>query len=173
MAGEPGHRFRVELFSNSHKPLRNAFSCGKEELDRYLKTQARQDAARRVATVWVLIDPSENRIAGYYTLSSHSVRLQELPETMARDLPRYPQVPVILLGRLARDLEYRGQGLGEILLVDALRRAYGASEQISAMGVVVHAKDDEARQFYEENELVPFPDNPRHLIMSMEHIRDL
>lgn len=59
------------------------------------------------------------------------------------------------------------------MLVDALRRAYGASEQVSSMGVVVHAKDDEARQFYEENEFSPFPDNSLHLIMSMEHIRDL
>ncbi len=166
-------QFRVEVLGSAHKPLRDAFSSGSPELDQYLRTKARQDVDRRVAVVWVLIDTVEHVLAGYYTLNSYAVRVEALREDIARKLPRYPVVPVVLLGRLAVDQRYQGRGLGGMLLVNALKRAYHASRQIGAIGVVVHAKDDAARCFYERYSFNPFLDNPLHLVLPMGAIADL
>ena len=116
------HRYRVERLGRHHD--RAVFWCGKETLDAYLRQRARQDDDRNVAKAFVLYDAQDDRIAGYYTLSSAAVQLEELPPETQRTLPRYPHVPVILLGRLAIDREYQNQHLGDALLFDALRRAF-------------------------------------------------
>src|ERR1700730_14382288 len=102
---------------------REAFSCGKEPLDRYLTQQASQDLKRHLATIYVLCEPPSRTVLGYYTLSALSVTPQDLPAALARKLPRYPLLPAILIGRIARDLQYPGRRLGERLLHDALRRS--------------------------------------------------
>jgi hypothetical protein len=103
---------------------RAAVRCGGETLDRYLHEQARQDADKRVAAPLVAVRPSDKaHVLGYYTLTASVVVLQDLPTELANKLPRYPQMPVTLLGRRAVDLSARGQGLGELLLMDALYRS--------------------------------------------------
>ena len=113
--------YRVEPLGKSHD--REGFSCGSPPLDRYLRQQARQDAEKRVAAPFVLIEPPASQVLGYYTLSASVVDASELPNTLARKLPRYPQLPVTLLGRLALDQGMKGRGAGEFLLMNALRRS--------------------------------------------------
>jgi len=125
-----------------------AFHCGSEALDRYLKQQARQDADKRVAAPFVAVRSPDTRVLGYYTLSASVLTLTDLPDGLARKLPRYPQLPVTLLGRLAVDQSTKGQGLGEHLLLDALQRSLTHADQIAAMAVVVDAKDESAAAFY-------------------------
>lgn len=165
-------RYRIERLERHHD--RAAFSCGEESLDSYLRQRARQDSTRNVATVFVLFDSQEHRVAGYYTLSAASVQLENLPPDAQRNLPRYSHVPVILLGRLAIDRDYHGRGLGEALLFNALRRAFVVgTQQIAAMAVVVDALHDRARQFYEQYGFQRFPDNAYQLFLPMRTITEL
>lgn len=135
--------FRVVSFYSAYD--RAGFNSGSEPLDRYLREQVTQDIRRRIAACFVAL-VGERRIAGYYTLSTASVPLPDLPADVARKIPRYEAVPAIRMGRLAVDRTFKGQGLGGALLVNALRRAAGS--QIAAFALIVDAKDDEAAAFY-------------------------
>lgn len=153
---------------------RAAFRCGSETLDRYLHQQARQDADKRVAAPFVAVRPADTaRVLGYYTLSASVVVLQDLPTELANKLPRYPQMPVTLLGRLAVDLSARGQGLGELLLMDALHRSLMHATHIAAMAVMVDAKDDVAAAFYRHYSFSPLPAHPRRLYLPMKTVAQL
>ena len=134
----PATPYRISPLRKSHD--RSGFSCGSEPLDRYLQQHARQDSEKRVAAPFVLVEPPANRVLGYYTLSASMITADELPDKLAKRLPRYPQLPVILLGRLAVDQSCKGRGLGEFLLMDALRRSAESAADIAAMAVVVDAK---------------------------------
>lgn len=101
-----------------------------------------------MAAPLVAVRPPDTRVLGYYTLSASVLTLDELPDDLARQLPRYPQLRVTLLGRLAVDHSTKGQGLGEHLLLDALHRSLTHADQIAAMAVVVDAKDEAAAAFY-------------------------
>jgi hypothetical protein len=92
---------------------RQNFTCGSPALDRYLKNQARQDSDKRVAAVFALVQPPASQVLGYYTLSASTIHADEVPPEFARKLPRYPQLPVTLLGRLAIDQGLKGQGMGQ------------------------------------------------------------
>ena len=152
---------------------RTAFHCGAEELDRYLKQQARQDADKRVAAPFVAVRPPETVVLGYYSLSASVLTLTDLPDELARKLPRYPQLPVTLLGRLAVDQATKGQGLGEHLLLDALHRSLTHADQIAAMAVVVDAKDENAAAFYQHYGFIPLQNQPRRLFVPMRSIAQL
>ena len=108
---------------------RAKFTCGIEPLDRYFRTQVSQDIKRRVSACFVAND-NMGQIAGYYTLASASILLSDLPETLAKKLPRYPSVPAVRMGRLAVSDSFKGKGLGAALLADALRRA--ATAEVAA-----------------------------------------
>ena len=159
--------FRVEPLGKAHD--RAAFLCGIEALDNYLKKQASQDVAKRVAVCFVLT-PDGKTIAGFYTLSQYSVDLEKLPEEIARRLPKYPEVPGTLLGRLAVSEQFRGQGLGEYLLLDALHRSLGHSRHVASAAVVVDAKDEAARRFYQHFGFLALPDTPNRLFLPMKTI---
>jgi predicted GNAT family N-acyltransferase len=145
-----------------------------EALDRYLKEQAGQDARKRVAVPYVLVSTG-GRIAGYYTLSSDNLRVDDIPAGLVKQLklPRYPVVGATLIGRLARDLGFRGQGIGELLLVDALKRALAVSKRIASAAVVVDAKDENAHRFYSEFGFIAFPETVNRLFLPMETIEEL
>jgi GNAT superfamily N-acetyltransferase len=140
-----GPRYLIEPLSSGHD--RKDFSCGAEALERYIRTQASQDLRRRVATCFVAVEEGSNAVAGFYTLAATSLVLADLPEDQAKKLPRYPAIPAILLGRLAVATAAKGQGLGAALLVDAIARADESG--IGAYALVVDAKDDAAKAFYE------------------------
>ena len=159
---------RIEALAGSHD--RSAFACGSEALDRYLRQQARQDAERRVAAPFVLVAPPGRRVLGYFTLSSFTVHIDDLPQALARKLPRYPQLPVTLIGRLAVDRSLQGQGVGTLLLMDALSRSLAGADQIAALAVVVDAKDDEAEAFYRRFDFLPLQHQPRRLFLPMKTV---
>jgi GNAT superfamily N-acetyltransferase len=144
--------YRFEPFGEHHRPLRASFSCGEKALEEYLKTRARKEMDYRIAVVYVLHDAAEGRIAGYYTLSSLSV---ELPEDMRRGLPKYPEYPVTLIGRLAVDDSYQGRGLGGRILFDALGRVLAGSRTVASYAVITDAKNEQAQSFYSRYGFLP------------------
>lgn len=152
---------------------RAAFSCGSEPLDRYLKQQASQDLRRRVAAVFVAREPTVAAIAGYYTLAAFGITPASLPPEMTKRLPRYDQLPATRIGRLAVDRRYQGQGLGRLLLMHALEQSYRQAPQIAALAVVVDAKDDNARRFYERYGFARFLDEDYRLFLPMLTIGQL
>jgi hypothetical protein len=152
---------------------REQFDCGVEPLNRYLKQQARQDLEKRVAAPFVLVEPHSNVVRGYYTLSASVISLNDLPESQKKKLPRYAQLPVTLIGRLARDKSISTKGVGEFLLMDALRRSLEHAAQIAAMAVVVDAKDDASASFYSHFDFLPFQQTPRRLFLPMHQIAAL
>ncbi len=164
----PEGRPRVEALGPGHN--RNTFTSGAEALDRYLRTQASQDARKHIAAPFVLVLP-DGMVAGYYTLSATAVKLAELPAEVSRRLPRYPIVPATLLGRLAVDRRLQGRGYGRFLLADALFRALRS--EIASFAVIVEAKDDAARRFYERESFLPFPEMPMKLFLPMAGIEKL
>jgi GNAT superfamily N-acetyltransferase len=158
----------VEALGSHHD--RTAFVSGAEPLDRYFRTQAGQDARKNMAAPFVLV-LTDGAIGGYCTLSSTALRLGELPADLARRLPRYPLVPATLLGRLAVDRRWRGQGYGRFLLADALYRA--VRSEIASFAVIVHAKDEAARRFYERESFLELPDQPMTLYRPMSDLAQL
>ena len=161
------HRFRIEPLGPRH--IREDFACGIEALDNYLQRQARQDVKKHAAAVFVLT-PDGRTIAGYYTLSQFSVELDALPQEIARKLPKYPVAPATLIGRLAVSTAFRGQKLGELLFMDALKRCSLASREIASTAVIVDAKDEAAAAFYKKYGFLELPRIPTRLFMPMATI---
>jgi GNAT superfamily N-acetyltransferase len=116
--------------------------------------------------VYVALD-DELGVIGFYSLSSSAVSLGELPEDLRRKLPQYPLVPVVLIGRLARDERVRGTGLGEFLIASAVRRIVSAAEQVAAYAILVDAKDEPAAAFYRRFGFLPDPAEPLRLFLPL------
>ncbi len=161
-------RFDIETLSAKHD--RSKFDCGSDPLDRYFTQQVTQDIRRRVTACFVAVS-SAGAIAGYYALASASVPLAELPPETARKLPRYPSVPAVRMGRLAVDRQFKGQGLGAVLLADALTRAL--CSDIAAFALIVDANDDAAAAFYRHHGFIAFGDNPRTLFLPLATVKAL
>ena len=138
----------ISALDGSHE--RSGFHCGVTSLDNYLHKQARQDMERRTSRVFVATTPANpHTIVGYYTLSTLSIELDQLPDRIARKLPRHP-IRAALLGRLAVDHQARGHGAGRMLLVNAIQRTLAVNDQIAIYAMIVDAIDDQARSFYEQ-----------------------
>jgi len=163
-------KYRIEPLGISHN--RVAFSCGVEALDRYLHQQAGQDVSKRVSAAFVAT-PDGTTVGGYYTLSAHAVNLADLPLNIARKLPRYSHVPATLLGRLAVSTSFRGQGIGELLLLDAFRRVLASAREIGTALIVVDAKDENARNFYLHHDFIPLPTQASRLFYPVKAIERL
>lgn len=151
---------------------RSAFDCGQPVLNEWLKNRAGQFDRRDLSRTFVAARPDDTVVLGYYALSTHRVLYEDLPAAQAKGLPRL-DVPVVLLGRLAVDQSCQGQGLGALLLVDALRRAMHISEQVGIRAVEVDAIDEPARQCYLKFGFRSLLDDPQHLMMPMHEIRKL
>ena len=149
---------------------RKSFDCGEQSLNQYLHRYASQDIKRRVNRVFIASPPDTPRqVIGYYSLSAGSLDTADLPEALRRRLPRYP-VPVVLLGRLAVAESHQGQGLGSILLADALRRIVQAGQMMAVYAVVVDALNDRAAGFYQQFGFIPLPSQPLKLFLPMDSI---
>lgn len=155
---------RIEELSSRH--LRNDFTCGAEELDRYLRVRASQDVRRRLSRVFVAV-VKDAEVAGFYTLSASSVERENLPEAQAKRLSHYP-VPVALLGKLAVGMAYQGQGVGGLLIADAVKRVLRASQQIAVYALVVDARDEKAAAFYAHFGFLPL--TGRRLFLPLESV---
>jgi len=165
-------RIRLEpLSSEPRLHDRSRFDCGDEALNIYLNTQAGQDMRRGFAQVIVGAFPGSDQIIGYYTLSATSVNLNDVDESWRSGLPRYGQVPAVLLGRLAVTEEAQGQGLGELLLVDAIRRA--DRNELGWAVFLVKAKHEHAAGFYRRFHLRPFGQDPLLLWITRREVKTL
>ena len=125
---------------------RSAFHCGVPALDAYFRRFVGRDTKRSVTFCTVAIERATGRIAGFHTLAAGSVLRADLPDELAKRLPRYETLPVILLGRLAVDADYRGQGVGGWLLVDVFERV--SRLEVGAFAIMTEPKDEAARSFY-------------------------
>lgn len=157
------NRTMIELLDKKHN--RSNFDCGKELLNNYLKNQAGQDIKRKLSACFVLPENGTNNIQGFYTLSNNSIPLSSLPEQIHEKLPKsYTSVPTTLLGRLATDLKYQGQGIGKILLIDALKRSFDHSQVMGSFAVVVDPIDKDAERFYKKYDFIKLPDSGKMFI---------
>lgn len=148
---------------------RGEFCCGKAPLDDFIRSLASQYEKRKLGRTYVALMPGSRKVCGYYTLASGSIPFADVPPAMAKKLPRHP-VPVALLGRLAVDQSAQGQGLGEELLMNALRRCLELSETVGIFAVEVLAIDTQAKGFYEKYGFLPFLDNELHLYLPIQTI---
>lgn len=160
--GSTAPTHRIERLAPHHDFSR--FACGEDDLDRYIRERAAEDEKRRAAAAYVLVDLADpTRGIGYYTLSMFAFRRAAATKAEQRPLPRYAEIPAVLVGRLALDRTYGGRGLGGDLLDEARERALAAAEPVSAAVIVVHALHDSAARFYEHYGFVRFNDEPLHL----------
>lgn len=162
--------YQSVLLNTTHK--KSEFYCGISLLDNYLHKQAKQDSSRYLTACFVIVNHS-NEIKGYYTLSNSSIDSVLLPEKISVKLPpSYHNLPVTLLGRLARDTRFKNERLGEVLLLDALQRSYDASFTIGSMAVIVNPINETARNFYLKYGFIDIPDTDK-MFMSMKLISTL
>ena len=153
---------------NAIEPLgkhdRAAFSCGVVALDSWFHLRDGQDEKRNVARVFVAVD-DQRRVVGFYSLSSFTLAIADLPPEHAKRLPRYDAIPAALIGRLARDEKVHGEGVGDLLLADAVRRITGAARSLAVFAIVVEATDERAAAFYRNFGFAPFPNRSLRLFM--------
>ena len=159
------------ILDNYHR--KSEFYCGKAMLDDYLHKQAGQDMKRSLCVVFVLED-GEHKIKGYYSLSNNSIPRDLVPEEIAKKLPKaYHTIPATLMGRLAVDKSFQGQGVGEILLLDALKRCFDLSnESLGSIAVIVDPLDDQAVSFYKKYGFIVLPDSGK-MFLPMGTIKKL
>ena len=143
---------------------RTNFTCDRQELDDWFRQRASQDDKRNVARVFVAVD-DELGVVGFYSLSSFTLSLEDLPGKIGHKLPRYDAVPAALIGRLARDKRMRGRGIGELLLADAIRRVLSAGRSVAVFAIVVDAKNKRAVSFYRNFGFRVFPNRPQRLFL--------
>jgi GNAT superfamily N-acetyltransferase len=130
--------------------------------------QVTPDIRRRATACHVATEVSEGKVAGYYTLAAAGIPLADMPEELAKRLPRYPSVPVARLGRLAVDRTYRGRKLGSALLWDAVQRCLRS--EVAVFALVVDAKDGPAEAFYRHHGFVPFGSQPSQLVPPLTNL---
>jgi|SRR5579859_2244841 len=162
----------VELYDNRQHHIKD-FQCGIYELDRYIKERAGQESRKGITAVYIMREKISMRVIGYYTLSSCSIQLNSLTEDIKKKLPRYEALPAALIGRLAVDMNFHGRRIGEQMLVDALNRSYILSKQIAIFAVVVDAKDEKSRNFYERYGFLRTLEQPLKLYIPMGTIKKL
>jgi ribosomal protein S18 acetylase RimI-like enzyme len=153
-------RFVSEVLA---KHDRAAFASGNEKIDAYFRNAVSQDVRRDYAACYVLVEGESGKVAGFYTLTSSSIPVDEIPPALARKLPRYPRVPAVLIGWLGRDVGFRGQNIGAMLLYDAFARI--ATSPIGAYAIFADAIDDEAAAFYRKHLFIPFAAKPHSLFL--------
>ena len=162
----------MEIFILDKTHNRNAFECEEQQLTDYIKKQVSQDIKKKLAVCFVAID-SDNNVIGYYTLSSESLGREQIPDKYLKKVPQNYNAPVILLGRLARNITAKGTGLGEHLLLDALFRAFTLSEEsIGAMAVIVDPMNQFAIKFYKKYGFEQLPDSEK-MFLPMRTIKQI
>jgi GNAT superfamily N-acetyltransferase len=160
----------IDPLSPRHE--RGGFDCGKPVLSDWLRQHAGQFEKRDLARVFVAARDGSDRVLGYFTLSNYQIAFDELPPGDFGKYPRMP-LPTVLIGTLATDLSVRGQGLGQLLLMSALRRIQDIADRTGVCAAIVEAIDDEARDFYLHHDFTALLGDPRRLFMTVRKIRKL
>ncbi len=155
---------------NPSRHHRAAFDCGTDSLNTFLQQNARQFQDRHLGITWVAVkDDDPAQILGYYTLAAGAL----IPDDLPTERVPLPQIPIMLLGRLAVALTAQGQGIGKLLLLHALHHALYFSSNIGLYAVVVDALDERAVQFYRKYGFHSLPAHPFRLYLSMREIAKL
>ena len=160
--------FKVEKLRRDH--VLEGFDCGREPLNRFLLRNALQSQQAGGSQTYVAL--ATDRVIGYHTLVVGEVAPVEAPERIKKGLGSHP-VPLMLLARLAVCEDWKGRGIGSALLKDALLRTLQAADIAGIRAFAVHAKDDEARDFYRHFDFVPSPSDPLHLFLILKDVRAL
>ena len=166
MAATKRPRWIIHKLDRTHRV--ESFDCGYEGLDRYLTRFALNNQSAGSAHTYVAVEG--DRAIGYYSLAVGAVAHAEAPPRVTKGLARHP-VPVMLLARLAVDRAARGQGLGAILLHDALRRTLQAADIVGIRAVIVHAKGDDAKRFYEHFDFDLSPTDAYYLFLLIKDLQ--
>ena len=148
----------------------DAFDCGQPAPTQFLQRHALVNQKSHSAQTYVCC--LDDAVAGFYSLSVGSVAPNAAPTRVVKGLARYP-VPVMLLARLAVDVQHQRQGLGQALLKDALLRTAQAADIAGIRCLLVHAKDDTTRRWYEGWEFEPSPTDPYHLFLLLKDLKAL
>ena len=157
----------IELITGSHDL--ESFDCGDERKNIFLKKFALQNTKGGLGRTYVAVEEASSTIVyGYYTISSSSVTFDSPPV----HLPRYP-LPSVLIGKLATDIDAQNQGLGTMLLFDALERAARVAEEIGIFLVEIQAVDEKARAIYEKRGFTSMQDEPMKMYMNLKKVRKL
>jgi len=160
-----------EPLNSTHK--KSDFSCGKEMLGKYLHRQANQDIKRKLTACFVVKEKHTELIKGYYTLSNNSIPLEDIQDNIRNKMPKsYTSIPTTLLGRLAIDNKFKGQGLGKLILIDALKRSFELSKIIGSFAVIVDPIDEDAERFYDKYGFLKLPDSKK-MFLPMKTIGQL
>ncbi len=161
---------QIEILSNQHN--RSVFNCGDAALNDYIQKYALQDIKRNIGRTFVVVqEDAQEIILGFYTICAGSINFENLSPNLKK-LPRYP-IPITRIGRLAVDISMQGKGIGEYLLMDGLHRSMGlADAQLGIFGVVVDAKHEKAKRFYNKYGFIELTNSPLTLIITIQQIRN-
>jgi GNAT superfamily N-acetyltransferase len=146
----------------------DALDCGQEDLNRWLRRHALQNQGAGAAQTYVGL--VGGAVIGYYSLAVGQIEYCDAPERLQKGLARHP-VPIMLLARLAVDKGWQNKGVGRALLRDSVQRTVQAADIAGIRALAVHAKDEQARRYYEQFDFAPSPADPRHLLVFLKDIR--
>jgi len=147
---------------------RKAFDCGDESLNIFIQKFALQNQKKDANRTYVVID-DDNQVIAYYSLVAGEVVHQAAPGVVKKGLAKHP-IPVIVLAKLAVDVNYQGMGLGCSLLQDALKRALNVVQEIGVRAILVHAKNENAASFYRKFGFLQSPTDPLHYYLLVKDI---
>jgi len=156
----------IEKLKRNHAV--DGFDCGREQLNRFLIRFAFPNQQAGASQTYVGL--SANQVIGFYTLVVGQVRYNDAPERLTKGLAHHP-VPIMLLARLAVAVSWQGKSVGAGLLKDAMRRTLQAADIAGIRAFGVHAKDNEARTWYERFGFMASPSDPFHLFVLMKDLR--
>ena len=154
---------------DSKKHNRKSFDCGVEALNLYLQRVASQDSKRSITRVHVMVDGK--RIIGFFTLAGHSVLRDNLPDDVK--ISSYKDLPFLLLGRLAVDVDFQGRGYGDLLIYYAFKITASIAENAGILGIIVEGKDDKAVSFYNGIGFLPLEATPKRMVLPIQTINSL
>jgi len=163
-------RIRIEPLTREHQ--RRHFDCGCPAVNSFLARYARQNAEKDISRTYVAVLPGQKHVLGYYTVTASSIAFEDLPPDAGARLPHYP-IPTVHLAWLGVHTDVQGQGLGGVLLWDALKLASRFADEIGAYAVTVDAIDADTRGFYLAHGFIPIEEDLLHLYMPMRAIRKL
>ncbi|MBK1988933.1 GNAT family N-acetyltransferase [Sphaerospermopsis aphanizomenoides BCCUSP55] len=160
----------IELLNKSHN--RETFNCGNELLNQFLTRTARQHIQKGISRTFVLVDTEQpETIIGFFTLSICEVKAEKLPPQLAKKYPT--TVPGVKLARLAVTQDWQSQGIGEILMIEAMKRALVIAENAGVIGLFVDAKDEKAQIYYQRYDFFSLVDVPLEMFLPLETIKKL
>ncbi len=159
---------RIEKLQPHH--VVDTFDCGNQDLNRFLHKYALPNQGSGASTTYVGL--ADRTVIGFYSLAVGSVAHEQAPERVTKGLAHHP-IPVMLLARLAVDAQWHNRGVGAGLLKDAMLRTLQAADIVGIRAFLVHAKDQQAKRFYQHFNFLPSPSDPLHLLMLLKDVRKI